>query len=65
MVVCPSRPERGAAKGQRTLPFERHTMTRGAMLIVKIMAFESLLLAIHYLTSVGLLAVESRSERDD
>jgi hypothetical protein len=47
------------------LPLERRTMTRGAMLIVEIMAFESLLLAIHYRSSVGLLTVESRSGREE
>jgi hypothetical protein len=36
-------------------------MTRGAMLIVEITAFESLFLVIYYRSSVGLVAVESRS----
>jgi hypothetical protein len=40
-------------------------MTRGAMLIVKIMAFESLLLAVHYRSSVVPLAVESRAGREE
>jgi hypothetical protein len=65
MVVGPSSPEGVAAERQRTLPFERHAMARGAMIIVKIMAFESLLLAVNYRTRVALLAVESRGGRDE
>ena len=64
-IVRPPRPERGAAQRQRTLPFERRAMARGAMLIVKITTFESLLLAVPYCSSVGLLAVESQSAREE
>src|SRR6516165_2604948 len=65
MVVGPPRPERGADQRQRTLPFERRAVTRGAMLIVKITTFESLLLTVHYRRSVRLLAVESQSAREE
>src|SRR5262249_3030815 len=61
----PPRPECGAAERERALPFERRAMTRGAMLIVKVATFKSLLLAIDYRTGVGLLAVESQSAREE
>jgi hypothetical protein len=53
------------AQRQRTLSFERRTMTGGAMLIVKIMAIERLLLVVDYRTRVGFLSVESRSWREE
>jgi hypothetical protein len=40
-------------------------MARGAMLIIELMTFVSLLLAIYYGTSVELLAMERRGEHEE